>query len=85
MPDWFINIVKEWGLPTALVVFFIWRDYIREKRMAETIRMLEAEMRDILKNLVTKCTEALVGNTYAMNAVTKVVEKCHEKTLKNEV
>ena len=66
-------ILQQYGLPTAFVVFFIWRDYIREKSMTKTINELNKEMREVLKDLVMKCTAALVDNTNAMREICSVV------------
>lgn len=81
LPAWLLNILQNYGMPTALLVFFIWRDWKREKSMTSTINCLtnkimdatgelEKEMRDILKGLVIDCTKALVENTSAMRELT---------------
>ena len=67
MEHWFVGIVRQYGLPIALVMFFIWRDWKRENSMMIRINKLQDEIRDILKDLVTKCTTALVENTNAMH------------------
>lgn len=90
MPTWFMEFVKFYGAPFGLVLFFIYRDWCREKSMTDTIAGLrnqlierttglEKEMREILKELVIKCTTALVDNANAMREVTQVIAKCKGK------
>lgn len=61
-----IKILENYGLPIALVAFFIYRDFRREQVMTQVIRDLELEMRNMLKEMVTKTTEALTSNTNTM-------------------
>lgn len=75
MMTWLIDITQQYGLPTALLAFFIWRDWQREKSMAKTIDKLTKEMRDILKGLVEKCCVALVDNTNVMREIVKILGK----------
>ena len=86
MEKWFITAIQQYGLPLALVVFFIWRDWKRENSMATRIDSLQKDIRDILKDLVTKCTAALVDNTNAMNTLVIALEKrpCFLYTLKSD-
>jgi len=90
MPTWFIEFVKFYGVPVGLVVFFIYRDWCREKNMTKEIAELrgqliartselEKEMREILKDLVIKCTSALVDNTNVMREVTRVITECRRQ------
>jgi len=61
-----VPLVADYGIPLALVVFFVWRDYRREASLSGTIRKLEDEMRTILKEQVTNVTRALTNNTACM-------------------
>jgi hypothetical protein len=86
MEAWFLELVKSYGLPAALLVFFIWRDWQREKSLGSVIskmydRMseLEAEMRGILKDLVVKSNVLISENTRAIGEVLKAIEKCKGK------
>jgi len=67
----FLEAAQYYGIAVALVGFFVWRDWKREASMALNIRSLEVEMRELLKELVTKTTEALTNNTAAMHTLCK--------------
>ena len=62
-------LVTNYGMPLALVMFFIWRDYKREASLSATIRKLEDEMRSILKEQVTNVTRALTNNTSCVREI----------------
>lgn len=74
--DWFkavLDILGQYGLPTALVIYFIWRDYEREKltqkeKQALVVQLgaLEKEMRGILTNLVSQTTAIIIANSNSM-------------------
>jgi hypothetical protein len=49
------SLIKDFGMPTALAVYFIWRDYKTQK-----------EYRVDLKELLLKATDALNKNTDVM-------------------
>jgi len=76
---WFLVILQQYGLPTAFVTFFIWRDWKREQSMTNSIQELNKEMRDVLKDLVIKCTAALVDNTNAMREFCLVLKNTKDK------
>ena len=61
-----LPLITDYGIPIALVVFFVWRDYKREAVLSGTIRKLEDEMRTILKEQVSNVTRALTNNTACM-------------------
>jgi len=75
MDTWIVLVLKQYGLPLAMVGFFIWRDWKREVGMSNRINKLQDEIRDILKDLVTKCTTALVDNTNTMNRLIETLNK----------
>lgn len=95
MADLVIRILENYGIPLALVVFFIWRDWKREQQMTSRIQGLEGEMRDILKTLVKDTTKALVDNTHAIKELLKAMmlipcipceyKKTLEKSIKEKV
>ena len=66
VPTIITQVLVHYGLPAALVVYFIYRDHQREKMMALRIEKLEKEMRSILTDLVTKTTRIIVANADAM-------------------
>ncbi len=61
-----VPLVVDYGIPLALVIFFVWRDYKREESLSGIIRKLEDEMCVILKEQVTNVTRALTNNTACM-------------------
>lgn len=73
--EYFLEVLKAFGLPTALVVFFLWmnlkrekQDADREKGMTDKINEVEKYTRDKLEGLVTE-------NTIAMTKVSDSSEK----------
>jgi len=68
-----LELIAQYGLPIVLVVYFIWRDYEREKRnnlkesaMQAHVQGLEKEMRSLLINLVERTSCIIVANSQAM-------------------
>ena len=55
----FLDILKIAGPSAALFIFFVWRDYNREKTMSERISKIEDYQRDKLEKLVIAATSAL--------------------------
>ena len=65
----FLEVAKQWGMPMALVVFFIWWSYKREKALGERLGVLETYTRDKLEGLVVNAISALAK-------VADVIENC---------
>jgi len=63
------DLAQQLGVAVVLIGFFIWRDWKREVSMAITIRTLEMEMRDMLKDLVIKTTKVLTKNAIEMRNI----------------
>ena len=60
-------IVREFGLPVALVGFFVWQGWVRERRMGRRM--------DATQDFVQRALVGLVSdNTKAMEAVGKALE-----------
>lgn len=55
----FIAIVQEYGVPLALVCFFIWQGKVREDRLTTRIETLENYCRDKLLKVVTENTDVM--------------------------
>lgn len=66
MAELLMRIFENYGLPLTLVAFFIWRDHVRELSMTNTINALEKEIREILKDLVSKTSMIIVNNSESM-------------------
>jgi len=50
------RVVIEIGLPAGLVLFFVWRDFAREKSLADYIRVQESFTRDKLLAIIQSDT-----------------------------
>ena len=73
--DMFYSLLKEFGLPVALVLFFVWRDWKREVSMAARIGALENDMRVILVTIVKDATSAIIKSSDVMANLIKLIEK----------
>ncbi len=62
------KLIAQYGLPAALVVFFIWRDSKREERYNATITSLDGYIRGELAGLTRSCSQA-------MNAFARAVDR----------
>ena len=81
-----LEFVKVVGLPLALVLFFIYRDYQRESNLSKRITEVEDFQRKTLQDLVAETTAAIVKsseiverNTEVMDNFTQVVMRCKLK------
>jgi len=68
-----LPLVTDYGIPFALVMFFVWRDWKREASLSGTIRKLEDEMRVILREQVTNVARALTNNTSCLRELIGVL------------
>lgn len=75
MEQWLLSLLRDVGLPIALVVFFVYRDAIREKQMTVRIRQLEGEVRTILTTLVKDSTVAMVNNSKVLKDLVDLLKR----------
>ena len=68
-------LLKTFGPLLVAVIFFIWRDYRREDRLAARVKQLEDEQRDVILPLVKETTEVITRNTEVMQQNIKVMER----------
>lgn len=68
-------LVKQFGPLLIAVIFFLWRDYRREDRLATRIETLEDEQREILLPLVEKCSTVITQNTIVMQRLERALER----------
>ena len=68
-------IIKQFGPFFIAVVFFLWRDYRREDRLATRIDTLEDEQREILLPLVEKCSTVIAQNTIVMQRLERTLDR----------
>jgi tRNA(Phe) wybutosine-synthesizing methylase Tyw3 len=71
----FMEVLREFGIMVALVVFFTWQGWKRETRMSERISLLEEDYTSTLKELVANCTEVISANTAIMQRLEKQLDK----------
>ena len=68
-------LVKQFGPFFIAVIFFLWRDYRREDRLAARIETLEDEQREVLLPLVDKCSTVIAQNTVVMGRLEKALDR----------
>lgn len=91
--EWFIladlmdlgNAIQEYGpfygLLTATIAFFIWRDWKREEKLSARVTTLEDEFKNVLVPLVRDNTQALTQNTRTMQESKQVMERVERQLL----
>jgi hypothetical protein len=67
-----VELVKNFGLPTAIAIFFIWRDYQSSK-----------EHKEDLKNIAVKAVTAIDAGTEAIKDSVTVIDKNSERLGEN--
>jgi len=85
----FIEIAKVFGLPVALLVFFIWRDYMRSKSdekiridLASKLQATEDFQKNQLTALAVENKEVVVKNTMAIEQQTETMKGFSKALLK---
>ena len=68
-------LVKQFGPFFIAVIFFLWRDYRREDRLAARIETLEDEQRKVLLPLVEKCSTVIAQNTVVMQRLERALDR----------
>lgn len=69
-----IDILKNFGPLISILVFFIWRDWQREKRLTRRAERLDDYQKKILQNLVEKTTAALVQSSECLRAISHIIQ-----------
>ena len=68
-------LLKTFGPLLVAVIFFVWRDFKREDRLADRIDKLEDEQREVILPLVKETSEVIVRNTEVMRQNLRVMER----------
>ena len=68
-------LLKQFGPLLIAVIFFLWRDYRREDRLAARIETLEDEQRDVLLPQVEKCSTVIAQNTVVMQRLERALDR----------
>ena len=66
-----VVLVREFGFPIALIIFFVWETYRRESRMAKRIDTLETFQRDQMVGLIKETNHANSALAVAIMALTE--------------
>lgn len=77
-----MDVVREFGIMVALVVFFTWQGWKRETRLNDRISILEEDYTSTLKELVASCTEVISENTAVMQRLENQLNKSSRSSSK---
>ena len=69
----FMQLVKDFGVPLALVIFFVLKGDRREAKMGERLGVLEDFIKTSLLGMVKESTEVMKGNSVAIDLNTKAL------------
>lgn len=82
--DWF-SLLETYGLAGALLVFFVWRDFMREKKQTEErslmvtrIQIIEDFQRDEMKTMIEATTAALTTSNEVLMKCTATLDACSD-------
>ena len=75
MEQVFLETVKTAGPIVALIGFFIWRDYVRERNLSNKIQNLEDYVKGKLLNALTETTTAIAYNTKVMEDAARLIQQ----------
>lgn len=70
-----IQLIGQFGVPIALVIFFVWNNNKREQKLVERLEKLEDYTRDKLEKVVINYTEVVRLNSDVLNQVKRLLEK----------
>lgn len=69
------KLAQVWGIPIVLVIFYIWRDWDREKTLSTRVTRLELEMRIILEAAIIKEEKRTIQFCKVVEESTKTQER----------
>ena len=70
-----LQLIGQFGVPIALVVFFVWNNNKREQKLVKRLEKLEDYTRDKLEKVVINYTEIVKSNTDVLGQVKRLLEK----------
>lgn len=70
----FLSIAKSFGPVASVVAFFLWRDFLREDRMATRINQLEDELRNVVMPLVKETSAVIARATSVLERIEPLLE-----------
>jgi hypothetical protein len=74
-----LQLVVQLGLPSALVVFFVWYGQRREERLTNKVGDLENEYRTVLVNLIRQTDVHLERHTTIMVDLVESVKESNKQ------
>lgn len=69
-----LAIVQTVGLPTALVIFFVWHGHREKTRLADRLASVEDFQRGQLVGIVERASEAATTQTLALREQTALLQ-----------
>lgn len=82
-----MDLLKAYGLPTTMVVYFMWRDYQRDKRRDQKEDAVAAQFQELNNKqfeLTKSCVEAVTSGNELKRDLKNYLENLLEKDGKNE-
>ena len=73
--DALLVLLREFGPLIGLVLFFVWRDWKREDKLAARVEALEAYQRETLVELLKDTTVTLTHNAECLKWIGRIVER----------
>jgi hypothetical protein len=74
-----VELCVQLGLPSALVIFFVFYGQQRENRMSDRITKLETQDRADLLDIIRKSTESSDSNTHIMVELVEAVRESNSQ------
>lgn len=70
-----LQLLGQFGVPIALVVFFVWDNNKREQKLVKRLESLEDYTRNKLEKVIINYTEIVSSNTDVLKQVKRLLEK----------
>jgi hypothetical protein len=68
------DVVKDLGLPVALVIFFVWQAWQRETGLRQRVEKLEEYQQQVVVKLVESTSTTIAENTVVMQRLQHMLE-----------
>jgi hypothetical protein len=75
----YLQVLKDFGPIVGVILFFIWRDWKREDRLASRITELEKFQQKELSDLVRDTNTAVTQSTEQLKWLISLVRGCHNR------
>jgi hypothetical protein len=71
----FQEILQKYGPSVALIAYFVWRDFMRDKATTKRADLNDKYIREELRTSLSLAVEALRASTHTSNSIVKALEK----------